>query len=287
VMEGRPYILFDNCKGHVSSSALEAFVTSPIWGGRILGVSQSFRGENHVTVFITGNGCTVSPDMRRRSLFVELFVKEERAEDREFRRILDDAALLEMRPRLLAALWAFVSDWDCMCRPHPSRGHSSFPRWAEIIGGIVEFAGYGCPLDTAEIKGATDIDGADMRELVGLLNEEPATFEELVAKAREHGLFERIIPGEGDLKPDAKSKLGKLLGRYDQRVFGRGSRFIVDGKGHSRRFRVVTGDEGGDMHGEHGQQGVSTIPKMRGLPKRSKDHADHATMQDFDPLDEF
>ena len=266
VIEARPYILFDNCKKHLDSPYLEAFATSVLWSGRVLGVSKSFCGANNVTVFVTGNGCTVSPDMRRRSLFVELFMEDERAEDRKFRRELDEAALLAMRVDILAALWAFVREWDAAGRPKPSRTHSSFPRWAEIIGGIVEFAGYGCPLDTAEIQSASDIDGADMRELVKLLAEgdEPVKFDELTKTAREHGLFERLIGSDGDLKPADKSAFGKLLKRYDRRVFGGGLRFVVDGKGHSRRFRVVIEDK--EMHGQHGQHGVSVDPEKTHFP---------------------
>ena len=198
VMEGRSYTLLDNCKGHLDSAQLEAFVTSVRWKGRILGVSKSFCGENNVTVLITGNGCTVSPDIRRRSLFVELFMEQERAEDRKFKRILDDGEFLVMRPRILAALWALVREWDAAGRPKPSRTHTAFPRWAEIIGGIVEFAGYGCLLKTAEIPSAADVDGADMRELVKLLaHGKPLKFDEVVGLARAHGLFERIIGSDG------------------------------------------------------------------------------------------
>jgi hypothetical protein len=128
VIEARSYTLLDNCKGHLDSAQLEAFVTSVRWKGRILGVSKSFCGENNVTVLITGNGCTVSPDIRRRSLFVELFMEQERAEDRKFKRILDDGELLAMRPRILAALWALVREWDAAGRPKPSRTHTAFPR---------------------------------------------------------------------------------------------------------------------------------------------------------------
>ena len=62
---------------------------------------------------------------------------------------------------------------------------------------------------------------------------------EAVAKAREHGLFERLIGTEGDLKPAEKSALGKLFKRYDRRIFVGGTRFFVDGKGHSRTFRAT------------------------------------------------
>jgi hypothetical protein len=244
VIEARSYTLLDNCKGHLDSAPLEAFLTSVRWKGRILGVSKSFCGEKHVTVFITGNGCTVSPDIRRRSLFVELFMEQELAEDRKFDRILDDGALLAMRADILAALWTLVREWDAAGRPKPTRTHSSFPRWAEIVGGIVEFAGFGCPLETAEIQSASDVDGSDMRELVKLLakNDEAIKFDELVATAREHGLFERLIGSDGELKPSEKSALGKLFKRYDRRIFAGCMRFVVEGKGHTRSFRVISDD---------------------------------------------
>ena len=255
VIEARPYILFDNCKRHLDSPSLESFVSSVIWSGRILGVSKMFSGENLMTVFVTGNGCTVSPDMRRRSLFVELFMEDERAEDRSFKRVLDDGVLLAMRPQILAALWTLVREWDKAGRPKPSRTNSAFPRWAEIIGGIVEHAEYGCPLESAEIPSAADVDGSDMRELVvEVLGTECVKFDELVAQAREKGLFERIIGSDGDdeLKPSDKSALGKLLKRYDRRVFSGGRSFVIDGKGRARTFRVVV------RTGGIGRTGVST-----------------------------
>jgi hypothetical protein len=186
-------------------------------------------------------------------------MEQERAEDRKFQRILDDAALLAMRSDILAALWTFVREWDLAGRPKPSRAHSSFPRWAEIIGGIVEFAGFGCPLETAEIQSASDIDGSDMRELVAALGSDPVKFDELVSLAREKGLFERLLAGEGDLKPNDKSALGKLLKRYDRRVFRDGKRFVVEGKGHNRRFYAVNETE---THAwSQGRHGVSANPE--------------------------
>ena len=238
VIEARPYILFDNCKRHINSSTLEAFASAVIFKGRILGVSKTFEGENLTSVFITGNGATVSPDMRRRALFIELFMEAERAEDRRFQRILDDGVLLDMRPKILAALWTLVREWDQAGRPAPSRTNSAFPQWAEIIGGIVEHAGYGCPLETAEIPSAADVDGSDMRELAKILGTEQVKFDRLVELSRERGLFERIIASDGELKPSDKSRLGKLLKRYDRRLFAGCRRFVIDGKGHSRTFHV-------------------------------------------------
>ena len=262
VMAGRSYFIFDNCKGHINSAHLEAFASSALYSGRILGVSRLFEGENLISVLITGNSATTTPDLRRRSLQVDLFTEAERAEDRVFQNILNDAVLLDLRPKILAALWAFVREWDKAGRPHPSRSHSAFPEWADTIGGIVEKVGkYACPLNTPVITAAIDPDGADMRETVYFILKRDAKqikFDELVSLAREHGLFQRIIPTDDDetLTPSQKSALGKLLKRYDRRVFNLGEllkrydrrvfnlgeiayRFVIDGKGRSRSFRVV------------------------------------------------
>jgi hypothetical protein len=244
LIAARPYILFDNVKGHLNSPPLEAFTTSVRYSGRILGVSKMFDGENLMTVFITGNGCTISPDLRRRSLFEELLMEEERAEERKFRRILDQGTLLELRPQILAALWAFIREWDKAGRPPSSRLHNAFPRWSQIIGGIVEFAGYGCPFEAAEIESGADLAGADMHQLVKLLAEsrelieEPVTFtfNELVECSQKHGFFEWLVGDGGDLKPSQRTKFSRLLNRYDRRLFTEGH-FIIEGKGHARTYR--------------------------------------------------
>jgi hypothetical protein len=241
VLEARPVIFFDNAKKHITSEALEGFLSSQDYAGRILGQTKTFRGENNAVVFITGNGCTVSPDMRRRSLFCELFLEVERAEDRVFQNNLEVPMLLERRTEILTALWALIRDWDKDMRPKPSRSNSSFPDWSEIIGGIVEHAGYGCPLETPQIEAAADQDGTDMRALVKAIANgaklKAVQFEEVVDLARAGGLFEWCIPPDGDLEPRPKATFARLLKGYDRRLIG-GYRLTLLDKGRNRRFQV-------------------------------------------------
>jgi hypothetical protein len=242
-MEARPVLLFDNFKGRLSSEALEGFLTSQDWSGRMLGANRTFTGENNVVVMVTGNGCTVSPDMRRRSLFAELFLEVERAEDRRFQRKLEVPLLLERRGQILSALWSMIRAWDEAGRPKASRSHASFPHWAEIVGGIVEHAGFCCPLQAPNIDAAADVDGADMRTLVESLADgtqvKVVKFDELVDAARSNGLFERIIPQDEELDHQARAKFGALLKAYDRRLIG-SRRFSLVGKGRDRRFQVET-----------------------------------------------
>jgi hypothetical protein len=239
VMEARPYVCFDNVKEHLDSGSLEAFLTTSIWSDRILGSSKNFSGEKNTVVFATGNACTVSPDMRRRSLFVQLFMKEERAEARQFKRPLDVPYLLERRSEILNALWVMVHSWNTAGRPAASKTHSSFPEWAKTIAAIVEHAGYTSPVATPDIDCTADRDGADIRKLVdGLKADSPSqtfTFTELVVYARQAGAFESIIGTEGELDRKQNTIFGRALKRYDHRFVG-DFVFIVDGQGHSRKY---------------------------------------------------
>ena len=241
VREGRPVLFIDNVKGKLSCEPLEAFLSAPVWSDRILGVSESFTADNLTTVFVTGNGMTVSPDMRRRSLFVALHLDAERAEDRHFKRPLDVPTLLSMRPKILSALWSMVRRWDTEGRPGPSRSHSAFPSWAKIVGGIVEAAGYGCALETPADNAAVvaDVDGDDMRRLVAALEQDRRyTFAEIVEACQATGCFEGLVGTTGDdLKHSCRIALSRLLLRYERRLVGE-RRFQIEGKGHARRYRV-------------------------------------------------
>ena len=239
VREARPVILFDNQKSKLSSAALEAFISSPTWCDRLLGVSQTFTGQNIATVFVTANGCTVSPDMRRRSLVIELHLEAERAEDRQFGRPLDVPTLMALRPKVLAACWSLVRHWHRRGQQSPSRSHSAFPKWAKMIGGIVEAAGFACPLDTANVAISADEDGEAMRRLVEVMqSDNEYTFAQVVDLCQANGCFDGIV---GDARTEVANanrvKLSRLLGRYDHRLV-RDCRFLIRGKSHQRRYHI-------------------------------------------------
>jgi hypothetical protein len=240
VIAGKRILLLDNLKGVLNSPSLEAYTTASRFAGRILGVSREFEGEACATVLITGNGLTTSPDMRRRALMVELFMDELRAEDRKFSRRLDDPALLALRPHLLAACWAMVKAWDNAGRPAASRMNSSFPRWCDTIGGIVEQAGFVCATAPAEIDGMGDTDTNDIARLgAKMVQGTRYTFSELAALCTDHGLFERFTTSrenDDQMSRSAKAGFPKILKRYDRRTIAQGVRFYIEGKGRDRRF---------------------------------------------------
>ena len=201
---------------------------------------KSLKAKRARRFYITGNRLTISPDMRRRSLVVELFMHELRAEDRKFKRLLDDPALLDLRPRLLAACWALVRSWDAAGRPGASRTNSSFPRWCDAIGGVAEHALFACPTAPAEIDGMGDTDTRDIAKLAGeIVAGTRYTFAEIADLCAEHGLFERFTNDTetgGELTRRAKSGFAKTLRQYDRRAIAPSLKFYVEGEGKTRRY---------------------------------------------------
>jgi hypothetical protein len=248
VMQGRNCIILDNLKEHLDSPSLEAFLTSTNWTDRILGSNKNFSGEKNTVVFATGNACTVSPDMRRRSLFVTLFMREERAEARQFNCSLDVSYLLEKRADILNAQWTLINAWNAAGRPPGSKTHSSFPEWTKTIAAIIEHAGYPSPAEIPAVDCSADRDGNDMRKLVNALA--PNTlikkfkFQELVAFAQEAGAFDSLLGSEGELDRKARTTFSRILKRYDGRFVGNFT-FSIEGEGHNRMY--VFKKEGADV----------------------------------------
>ena len=243
VISGRRLVLLDNLKVHLNSPSFEAYTTSATFGGRILGGSREFTGEAGATILITGNGLTFSPDLRRRALIVELFMQELRAEDRSFCRRLTPATITAMRPRILSALWGIVTAWNLAGRPQASRMNTSFPEWCETIGGVVEFAGWGCPTAPAQIEGMGDTDTADFATLAAAM--EPGKhyeFEDIQDMLIERGLFEHITCDReigGSLSRKARKQLASILSRYKDRRATLSGYFNSIGKGHQRRYLIT------------------------------------------------
>ncbi len=236
-------IFFDNAKGHLDNPAVEAFISASNWEGRILGASKVFTGKNNAVVFITGNGCTVSPDLRRRSLFIELFMEEDKLENRKFKKILNERVLLDCRQKILISLWSIVKAWDNAGRPKASRTHPSFPDWSMIIGGMSEHAGFGSPLINPILKEGGDKDVEDMSLFVKkIYNVHPSkelTFVKLTKLAYHENLFERVFCGEEELDRKGKTTFSRILKRYDRRIFGAERlRFLIQSEGRNRRYIV-------------------------------------------------
>lgn len=245
VISGRRVMLLDNLKGNLASAAFEAYLTSSHFTGRVLGGNTEFCGEAGACVLVTGNGLTTSPDLRRRTLLCELFSPLLRPEDRVYKKSLDPVRIKELRPQILAACWGLVASWDSAGRPGSSMTSASFQRWADDVGGIVEHAGWACPVAAPKVATAGDTDAADIAALPDALDlNDMRSFAALAELCESAGLFEAVTCDKDfgqNLTPAARASFGLILRRFDGRVVGvdeKGGavRFVIEGSGRNRVY---------------------------------------------------
>jgi hypothetical protein len=235
-----PILFFDNLKGHLSSGELEAFITSSTRRYRLLRSTNYCEANNLSSVYITANFATYSPDLRRRLLAVELFLEESRAEERAINNFLDEDALIKMRPRLLSMLWAFIKFWHRDDEKPSSRLLPSFEHWSNVLGGIVENAGFNSPCQLATLKTGGDTDTQDMEKLVSEMNPGGEfRFSELIDLARDHHLFQRLIPEEHEMDKEQSTRMGLFIRTKVDRIFGGRFRFCLsEGTRKTQRYYV-------------------------------------------------
>jgi hypothetical protein len=265
------YICFDNIRSLIASAPLEGFMTAATWTGRILGRSEMFEAENNATLFFTANNASLGTDMQERTLICDLYVetadRQDRGTELDPAKEIDDVWLArpENRRKILSALWAIVRHWDAAGRPLatgiPRKGFST---WCRILGGMVEFAGFGDCLEApVNLENCGDSETDDIRALVEFASRDCTavrhTYHEIIHILWEKGLVPWCLHGREEYADDlqkvtlklndaSNARLGMLLQRNcsgergEIHVFRtpdgkpRHVRFSCRGKGRHRRY---------------------------------------------------
>jgi hypothetical protein len=238
---GASILFLDNLKGHLNSGELEAFITSTVRRFRRLGTTNHSEAENLATVYLTAHFATFSPDLRRRLLVIELFLKEAKAEERIIEHYLNEEQLIALRERLLSIFWAIAKNWDQKGQPGGSICLPSFEEWSRVVGGMLENAGFVSPCSQAYLKTGGDTFTRDMELLVREMV--PGTeykFSDLADLAKDHHLFASLIPETGNMEPKNITRLGKLFRRYLDRTFDHHLQFrLQPGTRYTERYYVT------------------------------------------------
>ena len=230
-------LFLDNVDELMQSRALESFITTSLVHGRLLGQTQAVTYPKQTVVFITGNQLQMRADMRRRCLVVDLVLTEARSEDRPINQPLNETNILSRRERILAALYALVRHWhDDGSRPS-SRILPGLEEWSRTIAGIVEHAGYANPIP-APTAPTLDPMIADMESLVTVLagRGTGVPFREVVQVCQTDGWFEDLVSPDRDLRDGERRKFSALLKRHDGMRFRGDITFVLQGRGHARRY---------------------------------------------------
>jgi hypothetical protein len=132
LMEGNPMLFLDNLNNTAfRSNLLASAITERPARVRVLGRSQMVPLNPSAFVVLTGNGLTVSEDLARRFISIEL---DPRTEDPEARRFPNDvrADVARDRMKLLAAALT-IWRWGRIERPAEGRPLGSFETWCRWV----------------------------------------------------------------------------------------------------------------------------------------------------------
>ena len=174
MISGKKRLHFSNNKGYINNAVLEAVLTSVKHSDRILGRSEMLTFENEIDFSLSGNtGIGFTPDLANRCRFIRLFLKDEDANARKFKRPNLNEWILDNREKIISALYSLVNNWFENDKKEGTVPYTSFTDWAKICGGIMESAGYTspCTADEKTNKLGGDRETEEMKELFELCYE--------------------------------------------------------------------------------------------------------------------
>lgn len=151
------FIFLDNVRT-IYSDSLAVALTTGVYEGRRLGVSEMLRLPVGCTWIMTGNNVDMGPDFKRRTIHIRLDAKVEDPTMRiGFMHPDLHEWIRETRGELVWAILTLARAWVSARRPAPKLTRASFNSWALVVGGILERAGVSGFLETPDER-AKNID---------------------------------------------------------------------------------------------------------------------------------
>ncbi|HEV7300581.1 MAG TPA: PriCT-2 domain-containing protein [Tepidisphaeraceae bacterium] len=133
----------DNLKQFVDSGVLASLLTAAIYRGRLLGQTQMVTLPNNLILFGSGNNVEGTGEIIKR--MVPIFLQPQTA-DPQNRKEFVHPDLLEYLPtvrrKVLSAILGMVCVWRAAGRPKGDRAMGGFERWQNVVGGVMQTAGY-------------------------------------------------------------------------------------------------------------------------------------------------
>ncbi len=225
---GRNLLHSSNNKGYLNSPELEALITKEVYIDRQLGSNTLLEFPNTLTISLSANtGLTYPADLQRRALFINLFLDIEDPNARVFKNPDLHGWVKEHRADVLSALYTLVKNWVEKGCPRSKQPFASFPEWMAVVGGIMESAEIGTPMQNDILNAVGgDQETMSMKQLYltayELWGERWVQKSEIFAEFQNfespmYGLFPYL---NWEAHPEsAKMSLGRLLSKYNGRIF--------------------------------------------------------------------
>ena len=146
---GRRFIHFSNCQYFLHDQYLTQAITNRVIGARSLGANTGKSDlvlPNEMEYSISSQvGLTFSEDIGPRIRQIELAFSDEDPNKRVFqsKRLHDE--IKERRSEILSCVAALYRNWEEKGFPKGVTPFTSYPEWAEVVGGVMVAAGLGDP----------------------------------------------------------------------------------------------------------------------------------------------
>lgn len=154
-----PVVQFDNVQ-KLSSTQLDALLTTDVWSDRPLGSTSDFTGRNDRLWIATGNNVALGGDLARRVRWVSIDPNVPRPELRTDFAIKDlPGWVRDRRGELLSALLTVLRAWVVQGRPlGPEVSSDDYARWTRVVQGVLEVAGWSGTIGHADTQQQTGSD---------------------------------------------------------------------------------------------------------------------------------
>lgn len=229
---GRRLFHSSNNRGYLNNATLEQFSTSEVWRDRELGRNVQLELSNEVDISLSANvGLTYTADLHHRSRPINLFYSEENPNERAYKRTDLHGYVLNNRALILSAIYTLISGWVTAGKPPSQRLFTSFPEWARVVGGIMQYHSMGDPCVTIEDTNiGGDKETQSMKELCGFMGlyqlndiEQPLGYtisklRGVVSEAQSREDLEGFAFWDLSERPD-QVKFGNLIRRFVGREF--------------------------------------------------------------------
>ncbi len=220
LMEGVPFIYFDNINAKVNSASLASALTSMVFRDRKLGVSETPHIPVRCGWLATANNPVMSNEMARRTVRCRLVAEVENPHMRSGFRHGDLVRYLQQnRGEFVWAALTLVRAWIAKGKPEGKTVLGTYENWSKVLGGVLDVAGIGGFLSNTEDFYATvDDEGAAWRQFVRTwwdqLGPDRQTTTTLLSLAVDAG-----IPFDSPWEDRRKEELGKLLRQQRDNIY--------------------------------------------------------------------
>ncbi|MEO9632432.1 MAG: hypothetical protein ABJG14_18525 [Sulfitobacter sp.] len=171
---GQNIVLFDNINHSVDSGELASAMTAPIYQARILGKSQTVEVAVRCAWVFTGNNVTLTSELARRLLFINLDAKVAHPEKRTGFRHGDILGWTEEhRAELVWACLTIIQNWVAKGMVKQRKVIlASYENWSGVVGGVLRDAGMGGFLEGQkdEREKATDAAQDGIQQLMDIMS---------------------------------------------------------------------------------------------------------------------